>query len=211
MKMILKIIWLVATLALSFLSAQILKNGFPDGEGDPVQFRNGIKFIWIQVGFFSALTSFMWIALFSSKMKAALISIPIWLIVSTAYTTHDLAMRCKIINAIDLIDEKRNWQPIHCASLMDGGSILLGLINDGGEIVYLQAWPDDEGEKQRISIELHYNDPYGVFVDEGSELENKLVGILNNLHHGAHQSDFSSLVDEFKTVLSNRFSHVTGK
>ena len=113
---------------------------------------------------------------------------------------------------VQLVLEDAWWEPVHADSFLDGGSVALGLVNNGGQVFYLWAQevvtPDIKPDKQQLYLMLHYDDPHPVPVVEHSELEERLLEIFDEMEPRPHQEVFLPMVQAFRDLLADRRMHV---
>ncbi|MCP5537308.1 MAG: hypothetical protein H7A51_13890 [Akkermansiaceae bacterium] len=83
--------------------------------------------------------------------------------------------------AIELLDRGKYWSYRTSDMFADGGSVIMGFINGNGEIIYV--WFDFSigGEKydyRRCFLQESYNDPDAVEILQGSDLESKVITLI---------------------------------
>ncbi|MBM4152028.1 MAG: hypothetical protein FJ220_00705 [Kiritimatiellaceae bacterium] len=210
MKTVVKIILILTALGLSIVAGFVLKNFYPDGgTGDTLTHSNGgLRLIWTVVGFYIFLPVVCWAMVFKNPWKSLLLGICAWIAVSGFYSAVELSIQRTIRAPVDLLNASTWWEPIHADTFTDSGSVVLGLVNSRGDVLYVWSSKAGSDGARQIFLTLNYGDPHRIEVLPGSDLEKQLAGILNTLHTRAHQAVFSPLVVEFKAVLANRTNPV---
>ncbi len=207
MKVLLKITVLFVAITLSVLSVILLVNYFPEKVSVTDQLPSSIEVAWTRVGFFCALTAFVWVGLFTSVRKALPVAIGAWILIGGFYTALEVSMHSLAITPIDYLHSSDEWMPTHVDGFMDGGSTALGLVNGNGEVIYLWASPmlglAPEAD-QSIFLVLNYTDPNGIRILPGSDLEGELLSILDNLMIRPSQEEFIPDIKDFQDVLLDR-------
>lgn len=114
-------------------------------------------------------------------------------------------------NAEEIVNAPNEfWQIVLYEFFQDGGSGALGLINKNGEIIYVWAeatW--HKPGKQKIFLQLNFNDQNRIEIAEGSALEKQVLEILKSAYNRTGYTQTDMLVDKFKKVLNDRTQQIT--
>ena len=114
-------------------------------------------------------------------------------------------------SVLDVLNSDDYWGPVHAETFTDGGSVALGLVNGNGEVIYLWAKSTgflEKGEPQTLFLQLNYNDPNQVIIQPDSELEGRIINLLDTLDIRKEQEVAIPLVNDFKDALMDRTNHV---
>jgi hypothetical protein len=108
--------------------------------------------------------------------------------------------------AEDILNSSDYWVPSPGGSFSDGGSYAVGLINENGDVIYL--WAEQVAfsgaDKQTLYLKKNYNDPHGVVIPENSELEKRVLYVLEHLDIPSSLKFFVPTIETFKKVLQDR-------
>lgn len=112
---------------------------------------------------------------------------------------------CDITNVQELLLSSPYWIPIHGDTLTDGGSRILTLINDVGQIIHIQTTVEYPSSGREVYIlEQNYSGPDPIRVIPGTELAETLNELLHNIDTEVRGGDISIDLEVLHSLLDRK-------
>lgn len=112
---------------------------------------------------------------------------------------------CDIANSQEMLISSPYWIPIHGDTLTDGGSRILTLINDVGQIIHIKTTVEYPSSGREVYIlKKNYSGPHPIRVIPGTELAETLNKILHNIDTEVRGGDISIDLEVLHSLLDRK-------